>query len=370
MQQVTPICKKMRCNINNEKSLPKLTKRYGRQSPQPKHAETHRTHVFYRKIRKKALEAVHSERRNGKSAKWNSYFFNSHQDSTLLFNELSEEIYPGIARHIKKKTHYRAETNSKLMEVARRLSRESGENQHETFKRLMGLSLRIKIWVQNGKAHLHYREINGEKVLGFLFPNSEGTQGGFVSADCHFHGTGLLKVSSGSVVLGSTTFVGRVLIIGTSLLQGRNRLEGAFVLNSKIEDSTIRGAVLYNSVCSGSFVEGGSAKNSAITDSKLIKSNISKFAAIKSRLLVSNAVYGTSKASHIENCGMQHSSCSHSWISSSNVIRSMVKASAVLDCEIGPRTNLDASKVNGRIIERKTLSGLFDEFEIPQRLPI
>jgi hypothetical protein len=212
--------------------------------------------------------------------------------------------------------------------------------------------------------------VDGQKILGFDFPNQDGSPGGFVSAGCHFHGTGEIKVDSGSMVLGSTEFVGGALIVEGSILAGHNRLEKSFVLASEINGSVLRCARMMRVICEDSWVDGGTAKTAIIKKSRASCTTMEKYTFQECRAINTTATCGKSALSSFEDCTLFKTKCSHTLLRNVNSKHATFKNSVALDCEIGPSVNVLGSKIKNRSVKSRLVKNESDWPGEPEPIPL
>ena len=118
--------------------------------------------------------------------------------------------------------------------------KEAGDTRHvhEIISEFEGMSLHVKRLYRKDKSRFVAETHEGELVLGFYHRNPDGSDGGFVSARCHFHdpeNTFYLDVESR--MLGNAIIMGGVRVTGSTIRRS-GKFQNATIIDSELEDCT------------------------------------------------------------------------------------------------------------------------------------
>jgi len=274
---------------NDSKSLRfKLFKKYGK-SQKHQHNDCPRQLAFYRRLHSTAMEAFREEVRTG-SDDWQEFFSRQSIDDLDVFNAVNKAFFPHMAHYMKKPLPPKAvQISAKLQLIAQDLAKENGQRDWFTlWHQLLKLSIRVKCWLLEDKISLYYRTFDGKRILGFDYPNSGGTKGGFVNAKCHFHGPGKKIISKKSLVLGEAVFVGKCTIFCSTI--GDGCFTDVFAYGATLNSVQACNCKLEHCLCEEATLEDVEMKFSTVRLSTLTNCNVansifSKFNADDKRIL-------------------------------------------------------------------------------------
>jgi len=345
-----PALEKIPCRASNGKAMKILSRRYGEASHHQR--DSRRAQIrFYNKLHGKAMDAAYAEARAEKGGRWRELFTAPDKDCVETFNEINTAFFPHLSGRIKK--HMPGDAyliRCKLLEVSRRLIDEGyGGTAARAHSALMAMSVRIKRWLLEGKVEIYFREIEGKKILGFDFPNPDGSKGGFVAATCHFHCAGQIVVDRSSMVLGTTSFVGDVSVKYGSVVDGHNRLQSSFLFSSNVSNSALRGSYLVRANCYGCHLDGVNAKYLDIKDSLAVRSSFNTCTLEKCSARDTTATILMASLANFRACSLTKVNCRQSSIEDAIARRSTIRSSMVSGCSLGPGVDVSHSRISGRV---------------------
>jgi hypothetical protein len=147
------------------------------------------------------------------------------------------DIVPKISRSMKPVRHVvKADLNPSEAASLANLMASGGfsESMDECFTVAKNLSAHVKMLYKKHPERFFMMYACGKFSLMFRHVNGDGTLGGRINAQSHFHGADL-TLDKASIILGETVINGRVIICNSTI-----------VGSAKIQDSTIFSSTLYD----------------------------------------------------------------------------------------------------------------------------